>query len=378
MSPYPPIYNQPFRLATRGSPLALAQAHLAELTLSQPGFSCELVPLSSHGDQHPHIPLSSLAQHEPAGAKGSFIRTLEQSLLCDDSPTDGAVHSLKDLPAADSSPLSVACYLPRHYPFDVCLIKKHRLPPHTAINSLQELQSLAQHTRICLATSSLRRQAFIKATLPEIDLKPIRGNIDTRLNKVLNSTTVDGLVIAGAGIIRLKRVLESQLNHFCILMLPPDSFVPSAGQGGVVIQMLTSHPYYSTVKTLSCCQTALCCTIERMLVAALGAHCLTPLGCFVSITQPQDARHHHHTLTVSVCLSSTCGLDTAKTRLHFNLDTNSYFDANYQSKLKATIKHQVLEHLIHQGAGKIMADLGLNFNPNHLDHLTTEPPHAST
>lgn len=334
------------RLASRRSMLALAQTHLAELWLSQHGFMCETIPLSSPGDDHPDTPLTELSQHYPA--KASFVSTLEAALQ--NATADAAVHSLKDLPASDTPPLTVACYHRRQLPFDLCLIKKQCL--NQAPRSIAELADAATRTPICLATSSPRRQAVLKAILPHITTQPIRGNVDTRLAKVLAAEHLHGLIIAGAGMVRLKANLTQKLAHFHSLILPPSVFIPAPGQGVIAIQMLTTHPHFAAIKALSCPETALCATLERLVVAALGAHCSVPLGCYARI-------NHSTSPTLKLDVALFAATSSAEARLSWPFDLKVLAEPSAQQSLHTTIRTEVIRELKANGLAAVMTELGL-------------------
>lgn len=348
------------KLATRNSKLALIQSHLAQIHLSQKGFDCSMITVQSYGDQNPDIPLAELAQHHSSGAKASFAHALESSLLSDDPP-DLAVHSLKDLRATDEPPLSVVCTLPRHSPYDVCLIKKSIL--HDSPTSLQNL-SQSTSTPLRLATSSARRAAFLSAT-QFVKCDSIRGNIDTRLDKVMRSDSLDGLVTSMAAVVRLKPVMAAQLEEFVSVVCDPHLVPPCAGAGVIAVQMHNNHPHYQTIKYLSCLNTHLCSDIERAIVAALGADCTSPLGCFVHTSSPTCLHIH-------VALPTVDGSQVARSVFDMTLHPSTYYDNQIRRQLITEAVMRVLSCLKEDGYDQVKQSL------SSLHISTTDDKHTNS
>jgi len=193
------------RLATRGSTLALAQAQLVAdaLTRAHPEHDFVLEPLKTHGDRHPALKLSESPR------EGIFVKELEQALL--DGRAELAVHSAKDLPTIETRGLVLGGFLPRADARDV-LIGRDRAT----------LRTLPRAARV--GTGSPRRAAQIAAVRPDLVPLEIRGNVDTRLQR-LSEGVVDALVLAAAGLQRLGR-LETAHE-----VLPFDVMLPAPGQG---------------------------------------------------------------------------------------------------------------------------------------------------
>ena len=191
-------------IGSRSSSLSLAQTNeVVRLILREhPSLDIEVVPMSTRGDRNKAAPLLSME-------RGMFVKEIELALLNGD--IDIAVHSAKDMPALTPPELTVAAYTEREDARDV-LVNRWDTP-------LNELPSGAR-----LGTSSPRRTAQIKAARPDIEILPIRGNVDTRLRRA-RSDDYDGAVLAAAGIRRLGR--EAEISAY----LSPEECVPDVGQG---------------------------------------------------------------------------------------------------------------------------------------------------
>src|SRR5438132_2765449 len=201
-----------FRLATRGSTLAMIQAQLAADALARvyPEHEFVLAPLTTHGDRHPSMRLSASPR------EGVFVKELEQALL--EGQAEFAVHSAKDLPTLPTPRLTLAAFLPREDARDVLIAR----PPGT-------LAQLPPGARI--GTGSPRRAAQIAALRPDLKAVEIRGNVDTRLRR-LKEGAGDALVLAAAGLARLGRLAEAHE------VLPLDVMLPAPGQGALAIEAL--------------------------------------------------------------------------------------------------------------------------------------------
>jgi hydroxymethylbilane synthase len=229
------------RIGTRGSALALAQARWVAERL---GDEAELVTVTTSGDR-------SL---DGEGDKSRWINELEQALIAD--TIDVAVHSAKDVPAELADGLVVLAIPLRADPRDVIC----------GAGSLDELSSGAR-----VGTSSLRRMAQVRAVRPDLEVVPVRGNVDTRLRK-LTEGQADALVLAAAGLERLGRGGETG----GVL----EELVPAAGQGALLIEGRPGALSESQLAGLSDAVSTACVSAERELVHALGASCDTPVGAW--------------------------------------------------------------------------------------------------
>lgn len=246
-----------FRLATRGSALAIIQAQLAADALARryPEHEFELVPLTTHGDRQPSMPLRESTR------EGVFVKELEQALL--DGRADLAVHSAKDLPTLPTPALALAAFLPRADARDVLIARQ----PAT-------LLELPAGSRI--GTGSPRRAAQIAAVRPDLQAVEIRGNVDTRLRRLAEGA-VDALILAAAGLERLGRLAESHQ------LLPFDVMLPAPGQGALVVQAIEGSPAAQLAAEIDDADTRRAVEAERALLRRLGGGCLSALGAFARV-----------------------------------------------------------------------------------------------
>lgn len=246
------------RIATRQSPLALWQAHYVreQLLRHWPNHQIELVPMLTSGDRFLKDKLVA------AGGKGLFVKELEEALL--DNRADLAVHSSKDMPAQLPPDLSLAAICKRHNPLDA-LISTH-------YSSLDALPKQA-----VIGTSSLRRQSQLLAYRPDLQIKPLRGNINTRLSK-LESGEYDAIILAAAGLERIG--MQARITE----LLSEEQMLPSCGQGAICIECKTEdEATQQLIAGLNDPMTALCVSTERQVNAQLGGNCQVPLAVFASI-----------------------------------------------------------------------------------------------
>ena len=253
------------KLGTRASRLALWQAHSVQKQLVERGHQVTIVPISTTGDQ-----VQNRYLHE-IGGKGLFVKEIEQAL--EDKTIDLAVHSLKDLPAEIDSRFDLSAYLPREHPHDVLIMQSKQFQ---TIN-LDLIFSQLNGAKI--GTSSLRRQSFLKHLNPSIETHPLRGNVDTRLEKLANSSLLDGVVLAYAGLHRLNL----NLSDFSVFALNPETFIPCAGQGIICVQTLVQSFASSVVEKLNDPSAALAARTERRILKLLGADCKLPFGCYAKV-----------------------------------------------------------------------------------------------
>jgi len=234
------------RIGTRGSALALAQAQIAAQRL---GASAELVVIRTSGDATDR-PITELGD-------GVFVTAIEDALRRGE--IDVAVHSLKDLPTGERPGLVIAAILEREDPRDVLITRSRgglsTLPPNALVG-----------------TSSPRRDAFLRVLRPDVTLRPIRGNVDTRLRKVRDGE-YDGTVLALAGLRRLRfDVADAEI-------LGALDCPPAPGQGALAIQCRADDPEtIAAVARLDHRPTRLAVEAERETLRLLGASCEIPLG----------------------------------------------------------------------------------------------------
>ncbi|WP_050856474.1 hydroxymethylbilane synthase, partial [Bordetella pertussis] len=245
-------------IATRASRLALWQAeHVRDLLRARyPACSVELLTLTTRGDQILDRTLSKV------GGKGLFVKELETALL--DGRADLAVHSLKDVPVDLHAPFELSCVLERADPRDAFVSNDYGsladLPPGAAVG-----------------TSSLRRESQIRARYPHLVVKPLRGNLDTRLGKLDNGDYA-AIVLAAAGLERLG--LAARIRA----LLEPDDSLPAAGQGALGIEILQGRAdVRAMLAPLGDAATLACVTAERAVSRMLGGSCQVPLAAYARI-----------------------------------------------------------------------------------------------
>ena len=243
------------RIGSRGSRLALRQAELAVERLRGPGLEFALVPVTTAGDRDRSKPFGEI------GSRGVFVKELEEALL--DGRIDVAVHSAKDMTSTDTAGLAVGAYLEREDPRD-------------ALCGVAELKP-----GLRIGTASIRRRAQLLALVPELQIEPLRGNIDTRLRK-RGERGLDGVVLAACGLDRLR--LSNEIDR----RLEPDEVLPEAGQGALALQVREGEE--STVAQADHSETRRRIEAERACVAAIGGGCLAPVA----------AHHDGATLTALV------------------------------------------------------------------------------
>ena len=239
--------------ATRRSALALAQCRAFVATLRERHPDLELVELLvvTTGDKIQDRPLSEV------GGKGLFVKEIEEALL--DGRADLAVHSIKDVPGLLPKGLSLSCVPPREDPRDVLVAPEHRT-----------LAGLPKGARV--GTSSLRRKLSLLAARPDLDVVPLRGNVDTRLSK-LDRGEVAAIVLAHAGLLRLG------LGGRATDVFSPDVSLPAVGQGALGIETRADDTETrGLLDALHDREAAVRVAAERGVLLALGADCTTPIA----------------------------------------------------------------------------------------------------
>ncbi len=252
------------RLGTRGSQLALYQAHtVARLVAEAGGPACDIVVIRTSGDRLQDAPLSEI------GGKRLFVKELEDALLRND--IDLAVHSSKDMPVVLPDGLAIAAALPRADPHDAVVLPQPGPGDGEAAGTLADLIAQLGPTP-SIGTSSVRRIAQLMQILPNARFSAIRGNLDTRLRK-LDAGDHDALVLAAAGLYRLG--FDARISF----KLPFDVCVPAPGQGIIAIEIRADDARVRAVVTrVTDPPTEAALQAERALVEALGGGCQTPIG----------------------------------------------------------------------------------------------------
>ncbi len=301
-------------IATRASRLALWQAeHVqARLHALYPEMQVDLLKLSTRGDEILDRSLSKV------GGKGLFVKELENALL--DGRADLAVHSLKDMPVDIPEPFELSTILTRADCRDA-FVSNH-------FDSLAALPDAA-----VVGTSSLRREAQIRARFPNLKVEALRGNLDTRLAK-LDSGHYAAIILATAGLERLglaQRIRER---------LSVDDSLPAAGQGALGIEILQQRSdLFEILAPLSCDETTACALAERAVSRALGGSCQVPLAAYATIQAQQ--------LSIQALVATPDG------------------QTIYRAQAKGLVSEalvlglQVAQALLEQGAGVILENLAV-------------------
>ena len=243
------------KVGTRGSRLALAQTNsvVQRIQKAAPDLIADITVIKTSGDIMQDVSLAQI------GGQGVFVKEIEEALLS--GGIDLAVHSMKDVPGETPEGLMFAAILPREDMRDV-LVSRGNV----------KMESMPRGARI--GTGSLRRGAQIKAWMPDLEIIPLRGNIDTRLNKI-ETENLTGVVLAAAGMKRLGYV--QQITQF----LPIELMLPAVGQGALGLQIRkTDTELLKFLAKLNHAQTAMEVSAERSYLRALGGGCRLPIAAY--------------------------------------------------------------------------------------------------
>lgn len=306
--------EQTIRIATRKSPLAMWQAEhvAAALQTAHADVTVELVGMSTEGDRVLDSPLAKI------GGKGLFVKELEIALL--ENRADIAVHSMKDVPVELPDELHIPCILAREEPFDAFVSNTH-----------PGFKALPQGAT--LGTSSLRRQAQLRALRPDLNIIDLRGNVNTRLAK-LDAGDYDAIILAAAGLVRLgmaDRIRER---------LPASICLPAVGQGAIGIECRTEDPAIEDrLHALHHAPTAARVAAERALNARLAGGCQVPIAGFAEIEAGQ--------LHLRALVGATDGSKIIRAQRRGNSDAPD------------VIGIQAGEDLLDLGAGALLAQAGI-------------------
>ncbi|HEX8458919.1 MAG TPA: hydroxymethylbilane synthase [Pyrinomonadaceae bacterium] len=254
-----------FVIGSRGSKLALWQSQWvkARLEALRPGVEIRIEVIKTSGDVMLNVPLAAI------GGKGVFTKELEEALLADE--IDLAVHSLKDLPTTLPDSLAITAITEREDARDA-LVLREGVAAAEGGHALAGLPPSA-----VVGTSSLRRQAQLKHLRPDVEIKDLRGNVDTRLRK-LDEGGYDAIILASAGLRRLgfERRITAAINHAEMLS--------AVGQGALGIETRAGDARTAAlVALLEHAPTRAACTAERALLFALGGGCQVPIAAHASV-----------------------------------------------------------------------------------------------
>ncbi len=246
------------RIGSRGSQLALWQANRIAALLRERGHQVELEIIKTTGDKITDVALAKV------GTKGMFTKEIEDALA--EGRIDLAVHSLKDLPTELAPEFEVAAVTERENPHDVLLSLKY--------SGIADLPNGAT-----VGTSSLRRQAQLKQQRPDVEIFPLRGNVDTRVRK-LEGGEYDAIILAAAGLNRLGK------TQFVKQMLEAEVMCPAAGQGALAIEIRRGdNALLEQLKFLDCEAARAATSCERALLNRLGGGCQVPFGAFAQLKE---------------------------------------------------------------------------------------------
>ena len=299
------------RIGTRGSLLAKWQAEsVRKQVFAVAGIEMEIVIIKTAGDKMQQVPLTQL------GAKGIFIKELEDALL--DNCIDLAVHSVKDIPTDVPRGLSFPAVCRRDDIRD-CLIS-----PTGAT-----LETLRHGARV--GTSSLRRQAQLLRLRADLDIRELRGNVDTRLRKV-GDGEYDAIVLAKAGLDRLglsQRISET---------FAPEVFMPAVGQGAIAVETrLGDNETGDLLAKLDDPETRAAIITERALLAALQGGCQVPIGAWARIERGE--------MVLEACVTSVDGQQQVKQRLTGAPDQGQQLGEQMARLLMETGAQTILEEV---------------------------------
>ena len=289
------------RIATRLSPLAILQTKevIKKIQHHDPTCICEIIKIESDGDQT-DAPLHLI------GGKGLFVSKLEQALC--NQIADIAVHSLKDVPASLDKKFKIAATLPREEVEDVLLLR-------------DKLNRSDLSTNLKIATSGPRRKAQLLGINSGFHIVPIRGNIQTRIDKMATEK-LDGLVVAKAALNRLK------ISHPNIYIFSEEEMLPAAAQGAIGIEVIKENIETKTNNLLESINDNLtfeATEIERAVVAALQGNCLSPISALCTI-RDQDVE-------LKVRVSNQKGSEVYDQKEIFTLDNKIQAIEDFVEKL---------------------------------------------
>lgn len=298
-------------IATRESPLALAQTESVKQLLSQhfPHLTVDILGITTQADKRLDVTLTEI------GGKGLFVKELEEALL--DERADIAVHSVKDMPMELPESLIMPVITKREEPRDVFVS-----------NQYDSLFQLPRGARV--GTSSLRRQTQLRALRADIEIRTLRGNINTRLQK-MDQGDYDAIILAAAGLKRLD--LGARIRSY----LSIEESLPSAGQGALGIECREGdEKILSLIAILNDKTSQLCITAERAVCRKLGGGCKVPIAAFAEI--------HHEILHLRALVANHDGTRILRAERRGN------------PLAAENIGERTAEELLQQGAGKILKE----------------------
>jgi hydroxymethylbilane synthase len=306
------MHKESLIIATRESPLALWQANWVKKQLERvhPGLNVSLLGMTTQADRLPYISLAEI------GGKGLFVKELEEALLS--GRADIAVHSMKDVPVVFPPGLCLPVICQREVPWDAFVAN--------AYQSIAELPAGA-----IVGTSSLRRQSQLKFLRPDLEVRGLRGNVNTRLAR-LDANEYAAIILAAAGLNRLG--LQQRIRT----LLGSEQFLPAPGQAALGIECREADKdIQALIAPLNDFTTAICVNAERALCKRLGGGCQVPIAAFAEIKNEK------------------IWLRALVARVDGSLILQAE-DENHFSKADA-LGIAVADDLLNQGAGEILKSL---------------------
>ena len=311
---------QTLKLGTRGSQLALFQAHsVADLLRERTGVACEIVVIKTSGDRLAEATLSEI------GGKRLFVKEIEDALLSGEIHL--AVHSSKDMPAVLPEGLALGAVLPREDARDAVVLAADE---GAALSLEDVVKRLGRSPRI--GTSSVRRSAQLTRLFPGAQFLPVRGNLGTRLAKVDARRDFDALVLAAAGLRRLNH--EGRISA----VLPVDACVPAPGQGIIAVEVRAGDDtVLEALAAIGDTAATAALEAERAVVTHLGGGCQMPIGAYAALENGE--------LAMTAIVVSVDGARAARA------------EARGPVAAAHAIGIQAAEQLLARGAGEILADV---------------------
>lgn len=304
--------KQNIRIGTRGSPLALWQANWIKSRLQalHKGLDVEIIIIKTSGDKIQDAPLAKI------GGKGLFVKEIEEALMRDE--VDIAVHSMKDVPIKLPDGLEISVITQRENPMDA-LISKGNI----------KLSDLPRNARV--GTGSLRRTTQLLSYRPDLQIVPLRGNIDTRIKK-LESEGLDAIILASAGLIRMgwKDIITE--------IISPEIILPSVGQGAVGIESRRFDvAVLQAIVGLDHEETHLALEAERAFLRVMGGGCQVPIAAYATLNDNK--------INLKALVGSPDGKQILKS------------EKNGLSQNAESIGDGLGKELLSMGAGKILEEI---------------------
>ncbi len=297
------------KIGTRSSKLAIWQAEFVAQKLQQKNFEVELIKIQTTGDKILDAPLAKI------GGKGLFTKEIENYLA--EKKIDLAVHSLKDVPTELPKNFKIAAITKREMPFDAFVAKNF-----SALENLPE--------NAVVGTSSLRRAAQILKIRPDLQIKNLRGNVETRLKK-LDAGDFDAIILAQAGLERLG--YTSRIKKILT------EIIPAGGQGALAIEIRSDdNKTFNAVNFLNDSETCDAVKVERDFLQKIGGSCQIPVGIFTQVANKKISAH--------AIISSPDGKNFVEEKIETSIDNLKNFGANFAENLLNKGGREILSKIL--------------------------------